>query len=138
MDVVERFAVDRVSPESTCPLARWASRNRARCEVHAGAQSESRSGRARCGRARAHRLCYDTGLTDCRVLVCQQVSSAVSRCGGAGADFTCTRAREYSGGQAAKQQSSVDRLRKVPAEALRSEEHTSELQSPCNLVCRLL
>src|SRR5256885_4187141 len=24
------------------------------------------------------------------------------------------------------------------AEALRSEEHTSELQSPCNLVCRLL
>src|SRR5256885_12628490 len=27
--------------------------------------------------------------------------------------------------------------RRVPAEA-RSEEHTSELQSPCNLVCRLL
>src|SRR5256885_8513521 len=25
-----------------------------------------------------------------------------------------------------------------PSEALRSEEHTSELQSPCNLVCRLL
>src|SRR2546426_3836000 len=25
-----------------------------------------------------------------------------------------------------------------PASALRSEEHTSELQSPCNLVCRLL
>src|SRR5256885_9948758 len=25
-----------------------------------------------------------------------------------------------------------------PAEAMRSEEHTSELQSPCNLVCRLL
>src|SRR5688500_20008307 len=24
------------------------------------------------------------------------------------------------------------------AEAIRSEEHTSELQSPCNLVCRLL
>src|SRR5256885_10322865 len=24
------------------------------------------------------------------------------------------------------------------AQALRSEEHTSELQSPCNLVCRLL
>src|SRR5256885_6185152 len=24
------------------------------------------------------------------------------------------------------------------SEALRSEEHTSELQSPCNLVCRLL
>src|SRR2546426_7675596 len=26
----------------------------------------------------------------------------------------------------------------APARALRSEEHTSELQSPCNLVCRLL
>src|SRR2546426_3744383 len=26
----------------------------------------------------------------------------------------------------------------VAARALRSEEHTSELQSPCNLVCRLL
>src|SRR5256885_6964020 len=26
----------------------------------------------------------------------------------------------------------------LPAIALRSEEHTSELQSPCNLVCRLL
>src|SRR2546426_5092528 len=25
-----------------------------------------------------------------------------------------------------------------PSEKLRSEEHTSELQSPCNLVCRLL
>src|SRR5688500_1828377 len=29
------------------------------------------------------------------------------------------------------------RLRPVP-EGFRSEEHTSELQSPCNLVCRLL
>src|SRR5256885_12408549 len=26
----------------------------------------------------------------------------------------------------------------IQAEAARSEEHTSELQSPCNLVCRLL
>src|SRR5256885_7126140 len=26
----------------------------------------------------------------------------------------------------------------APVEQLRSEEHTSELQSPCNLVCRLL
>src|SRR5256885_9597425 len=26
----------------------------------------------------------------------------------------------------------------VPSTAIRSEEHTSELQSPCNLVCRLL
>src|SRR5256885_9994727 len=30
----------------------------------------------------------------------------------------------------------VDSLRALPEE--RSEEHTSELQSPCNLVCRLL
>src|SRR5688500_20101111 len=29
-----------------------------------------------------------------------------------------------------------ERLREVPG--VRSEEHTSELQSPCNLVCRLL
>src|SRR3989454_8093449 len=27
---------------------------------------------------------------------------------------------------------------RYPAPAARSEEHTSELQSPCNLVCRLL
>src|SRR2546426_1622598 len=30
------------------------------------------------------------------------------------------------------------RLHDVPLETHRSEEHTSELQSPCNLVCRLL
>src|SRR2546426_2150291 len=30
------------------------------------------------------------------------------------------------------------RLRVLRAELHRSEEHTSELQSPCNLVCRLL
>src|SRR5256885_11810329 len=29
-------------------------------------------------------------------------------------------------------------LRRPEANAVRSEEHTSELQSPCNLVCRLL
>src|SRR5256885_9687312 len=27
---------------------------------------------------------------------------------------------------------------RIPYRSLRSEEHTSELQSPCNLVCRLL
>src|SRR5256885_9867647 len=27
---------------------------------------------------------------------------------------------------------------RMPTENVRSEEHTSELQSPCNLVCRLL
>src|SRR5256885_13219247 len=31
-----------------------------------------------------------------------------------------------------------DRGRAARADARRSEEHTSELQSPCNLVCRLL
>src|SRR5256885_13199250 len=31
-----------------------------------------------------------------------------------------------------------DRLRQLICPADRSEEHTSELQSPCNLVCRLL
>src|SRR2546426_4195144 len=41
-------------------------------------------------------------------------------------------------------QTGVDRLKlfgedlKFLAKQLRSEEHTSELQSPCNLVCRLL
>src|SRR2546426_4189965 len=29
-------------------------------------------------------------------------------------------------------------LKKLPGAEIRSEEHTSELQSPCNLVCRLL
>src|SRR5256885_9992909 len=32
----------------------------------------------------------------------------------------------------------VNQLREVIEEIVRSEEHTSELQSPCNLVCRLL
>src|SRR5256885_6020702 len=29
-------------------------------------------------------------------------------------------------------------IKVLPPRSLRSEEHTSELQSPCNLVCRLL
>src|SRR5688500_19502187 len=32
----------------------------------------------------------------------------------------------------------VERIRHLRGLATRSEEHTSELQSPCNLVCRLL
>src|SRR2546426_7518752 len=32
----------------------------------------------------------------------------------------------------------VSSRRREPSSARRSEEHTSELQSPCNLVCRLL
>src|SRR2546426_12029073 len=33
---------------------------------------------------------------------------------------------------------SAARFEQAPSDQLRSEEHTSELQSPCNLVCRLL
>src|SRR5256885_11120260 len=32
----------------------------------------------------------------------------------------------------------ASRARRLPGIVSRSEEHTSELQSPCNLVCRLL
>src|SRR5256885_5414845 len=39
--------------------------------------------------------------------------------------------REAAAGEAAGAASS-------PSQKIRSEEHTSELQSPCNLVCRLL
>src|SRR5256885_3878677 len=35
-------------------------------------------------------------------------------------------------------QSVISRGRSIDGAAHRSEEHTSELQSPCNLVCRLL
>src|SRR5688500_20020610 len=41
------------------------------------------------------------------------------------------------GGAAAHAMSGRTPMREAPEE-LRSEEHTSELQSPCNLVCRLL
>src|SRR5256885_11904085 len=34
--------------------------------------------------------------------------------------------------------SKLERARDLFEQAVRSEEHTSELQSPCNLVCRLL
>src|SRR5256885_7747244 len=40
--------------------------------------------------------------------------------------------------EAAAPNSSRTRPVPPPSAALRSEEHTSELQSPCNLVCRLL
>src|SRR5256885_9458970 len=49
------------------------------------------------------------------------------------AKTTCTRSRPQIGEtMASSPRSSVCRDRR------RSEEHTSELQSPCNLVCRLL
>src|SRR2546426_9120329 len=42
-------------------------------------------------------------------------------------------------GHASEQRGRARRLDKLPPRHLhRSEEHTSELQSPCNLVCRLL
>src|SRR2546426_7720835 len=47
------------------------------------------------------------------------------------ADFTPTR-------QGVAVQISDTLVRRVPTFSRRSEEHTSELQSPCNLVCRLL
>src|SRR5205807_6176182 len=52
--------------------------------------------------------------------------------------FRSPRARfrpRRSGPRAA---SAARNVRAAPARAGRSEEHTSELQSPCNLVCRLL
>src|SRR5256885_7066459 len=54
---------------------------------------------------------------------------------GLSADQRCARA---VGAQPQAREHAVrSRVRRVLA-ALRSEEHTSELQSPCNLVCRLL
>src|SRR2546426_8066081 len=48
--------------------------------------------------------------------------------------------RKYSQAQRANDAGETDRAVALLREAiaLRSEEHTSELQSPCNLVCRLL
>src|SRR2546426_8288707 len=37
-----------------------------------------------------------------------------------------------------KNRSAIKSRPQMPTEGRRSEEHTSELQSPCNLVCRLL
>src|SRR5256885_4642293 len=45
--------------------------------------------------------------------------------------------REAACAQAARARP-MDRPHCMPRKAGRSEEHTSELQSPCNLVCRLL
>src|SRR6266446_823580 len=38
----------------------------------------------------------------------------------------------------AQSRQSIENLKRLQAQFVRSEEHTSELQSPCNLVCRLL
>src|SRR5256885_4501093 len=52
----------------------------------------------------------------------------------------CARRDGGQFGRGAARNSLVDDDARVrnPSEPLRSEEHTSELQSPCNLVCRLL
>src|SRR2546426_8454683 len=42
------------------------------------------------------------------------------------------------GDQASQRMKSLSTAKILSGGALRSEEHTSELQSPCNLVCRLL
>src|SRR5688500_19974770 len=47
-------------------------------------------------------------------------------------------ATDLAGNTATSATISVTVDRSLPAVSLRSEEHTSELQSPCNLVCRLL
>src|SRR3989454_9049296 len=39
---------------------------------------------------------------------------------------------------AGRNREAVELLDREPHNQMRSEEHTSELQSPCNLVCRLL
>src|SRR2546426_6777561 len=42
------------------------------------------------------------------------------------------------GGRCSRRQLAARKLHSAGRRAARSEEHTSELQSPCNLVCRLL
>src|SRR2546426_11097996 len=44
---------------------------------------------------------------------------------------------EIARGFVGQQQGRAGEKSASPSRALRSEEHTSELQSPCNLVCRL-
>src|SRR5688500_19872060 len=51
---------------------------------------------------------------------------------------TVTRDCPLSRGESPPMKSLLKRLNQTMSGRLRSEEHTSELQSPCNLVCRLL
>src|SRR5256885_8753621 len=46
--------------------------------------------------------------------------------------------RFVAGDQPRKPMHAIHDFRPTMAASIRSEEHTSELQSPCNLVCRLL
>src|SRR5256885_6305418 len=61
------------------------------------------------------------------------------------ADAACVRGARAQSARALRERceawapgGGANQLRIVPEELWRSEEHTSELQSPCNLVCRLL
>src|SRR5688500_19316874 len=78
-------------------------------------------------------------------------SIAASRClsgrgrrGGGRASSSCVRERHHGIVENRVKACAHERLpqsrgrRQARSSALRSEEHTSELQSPCNLVCRLL
>src|SRR5256885_11713625 len=46
--------------------------------------------------------------------------------------------RSWRGESRARRLAAARPWRRAAAEPARSEEHTSELQSPCNIVCRLL
>src|SRR5256885_8513241 len=62
-----------------------------------------------------------------------------SRSGAGRGPATQRRALRPSLGSGARTpEARTGRLRARPCAGRRSEEHTSELQSPCNLVCRLL
>src|SRR5256885_13219469 len=61
-------------------------------------------------------------------------STSTSRCSAA----SVSRARWMASASAAENASLSSSDAEAIHLALRSEEHTSELQSPCNLVCRLL
>src|SRR2546427_3277434 len=52
--------------------------------------------------------------------------------------FVCRNVRQYDGGDHLIFIGQVERCERFDGEPLRSEEHTSELQSQSNLVCRLL
>src|SRR5256885_5332429 len=57
---------------------------------------------------------------------------------GRGADRRLSNGDLTRKGDSARPRADTPRMLNDPAKAARSEEHTSELQSPCNLVCRLL
>src|SRR5688500_19668925 len=77
-----------------------------------------------------------TGVQTCALPISGRVAAPGARTGRA--DSTASRA-----GRAASRDTAGIARRQGPSRpsgwaAIRSEEHTSELQSPCNLVCRLL